>query len=233
MTDAERSISRGREGFQSTGRGGLGNIRQASASRDRPAPGTGPDDFSVTRGREPIANPNQIYSTGRGGAGNLRSPSRDPKPRAEIEQAEKDVIREYAAAHEGAVYSSGRGGIGNMNRSRSRDPSATNTTTNPSSHTTHSSVKHSTGRGGAGNILSGDGHHADSIDEAERRGHAHSQEGLHSTGRGGAANITSTPEPAVEHHAHPHHQHGEGDAHTPEYESTGRGGLGNIVRERS
>jgi hypothetical protein len=77
MTATERSISRGREGFvrylilisfsriiiigpqTSTGRGGIGNIRHASLSRDsRSEPG--PDDFSSTRGRERIVNPNQV-----------------------------------------------------------------------------------------------------------------------------------------------------------------------------
>ncbi|KDR70680.1 hypothetical protein GALMADRAFT_254722 [Galerina marginata CBS 339.88] len=207
----DRSQSRGREAF-STGRGGIGNIRQTSLSRDA-RPTSGPDDFSVTRGREPIANPNQVFSTGRGGAGNLRSPSRDPKPRAEVEAAEQEVIRDYVAAHEGAAFSSGRGGLGNINRSRSRDPAASITST----------PKFSTGRGGAGNIVSGDGQVAESIDDEERRRVGHVTQGLHSTGRGGAANITSAHEPAVEHHPHL----------APEFESTGRGGAGNIVRDRS
>jgi hypothetical protein len=45
----------------------------------------------------------------------------------------------------------------------------------------------------------------------------------HSTGRGGAANLTSAAGPAVEHHPH---EHGE-------YLSAGRGGAGNIVKDRS
>jgi len=36
----------------STGRGGIGNLRPNSTSRDA-RPATGPDDFSQTRGREP------------------------------------------------------------------------------------------------------------------------------------------------------------------------------------
>jgi hypothetical protein len=71
MSAVDRSQSRGRETFvsiclhntplsfteylcpqHSSGRGGIGNIRQASASREaRP---DGPDDFSSSRGREPI-----------------------------------------------------------------------------------------------------------------------------------------------------------------------------------
>jgi hypothetical protein len=88
---------------QLTGRGGAGNFR--SPSRE-PVPGErGPDDYSDTRGRDPIpsGDPNvvcdllllllplvsdtkptrcginemKVISTGRGGRGNIRSPSRD------------------------------------------------------------------------------------------------------------------------------------------------------------
>jgi hypothetical protein len=60
--NSERSLSRGREAFQSSGRGGIGNIRQASLSRDA-RPGTGPDDFSPTRGREPHVHPGEPVGT--------------------------------------------------------------------------------------------------------------------------------------------------------------------------
>ncbi|PPQ84442.1 hypothetical protein CVT25_012543 [Psilocybe cyanescens] len=176
MTDsAERSISRGRDTF-STGRGGLGNIRQTSASRDA-RPSSGPDDFSPTRGREPIASPQQVFSTGRGGAGNLRSPSRAPKD-AQSDAAEQEVIREYVASQEHAIKSSGRGGIGNISRSRSRGPPQSKSPSRPSPTTgspAPAAGKFSTGRGGAGNILSGqDGHghagySAEAADEEERR----------------------------------------------------------------
>jgi len=206
MADSsEHSPARGRETF-STGRGGIGNIRQASASRDA-RPSSGPDDFSTTRGRERVPNPNYVFSTGRGGAGNLRSPSRDPQPSPQVEAAEKEVIREYVASQEGAVHSTGRGGIGNMSRSRSRDASI---------------PRYSTGRGGAGNIVTGDGNPIEPIDEEERKNYSHADE-LHSTGRGGAANITSTREPPVEYQGHS----------TTTSASTGRGGLGNITRTRS
>jgi len=74
---AERSTSRGRDIFVrsshcspsishslsyyqlSSGRGGIGNIRPASKSRDE-RPSSGPDDFSATRGREPIAKHDQV-----------------------------------------------------------------------------------------------------------------------------------------------------------------------------
>ncbi|KAF9493452.1 hypothetical protein BDN71DRAFT_1483462 [Pleurotus eryngii] len=205
MTDKnERSTSRGREAFHSSGRGGLGNIRQASASRDRPT--DGPDDFSITRGREAAPSPSrQVYSTGRGGAGNIRSPSRDPQPNTNSEY-EAQVVKKHNESEAGAIHSSGRGGLGNISRSRSRDP--TRLATSP--------VRHSTGRGGAGNMFAGEAP-SNIAEEQERRG-LRETEGVHSTGRGGFANLTSTPTPAVE-----HHKHTEG-----EYESSGRGGVGNI-----
>ncbi|PPQ75368.1 hypothetical protein CVT26_015505 [Gymnopilus dilepis] len=206
MSDsAEHSPARGRETF-STGRGGMGNMRQASQSRDA-RPTTGPDDFSITRGRERIPHPNQVFSTGRGGAGNLRSPSRDPRPSPDVEAAEKEVIREYVASQEGAVHSTGRGGIGNMSRSRSRDASI---------------PRYSTGRGGAGNMISGEGTPIEVIDEEERKQYSRPDQ-VHSTGRGGAANITSAREPPVEYPTHT----------TTTSVSTGRGGIGNMNRARS
>ncbi|KIK09528.1 hypothetical protein K443DRAFT_389355 [Laccaria amethystina LaAM-08-1] len=207
MAEKDRSLSRGRDAFQSTGRGGLGNIRQASLSRDA-RPDSGPDDFSTTRGREPVQGVHkEVYSTGRGGVGNLRSPSRDvSRPPAVPDVAEQEVLDNYVAKHQDD-HSSGRGGAGNFNRSRSRDPA-------------HPPV-HSTGRGGAGNIKLGAGLETDSIDEAERRKHGHHAEGFHTTGRGGAANLTVSSEPPVEHHEH----------HSNGFESTGRGGAGNIVHD--
>ncbi|KAL0958535.1 hypothetical protein HGRIS_000675 [Hohenbuehelia grisea] len=209
MTDQERSLSRGREAYHSSGRGGLGNIRQTSASRDRAAV-DGPDDFSRTRGREPAVPEHGVYSTGRGGAGNIRSPSRST-PSGATDAREAEILKSHAEADKDAIHSTGRGGFGNMSRSRSRGPSA------------HPPV-HSTGRGGAGNMFPGEASPSlTEAEEAERRqlGFAN-KDGVHSTGRGGVANIASSPAPGVERHAH-----------TPgAYESSGRGGAGNI-RERS
>ena len=115
---------RGRDAFQSTGRGGLGNIRQVSLSctahRNK-----GPDNFCLTHGREVFASrtPAAIFSTGRGGAGNLRSPSRHSTPANTSDPVEQVVIRNYAAAHEDAPVSSGRGGIGNIHRKSLRSQS--------------------------------------------------------------------------------------------------------------
>jgi len=207
MSDAARSASRGRERYQSSGRGGLGNIRPSSVSRDTRTE-SGPDDFSVTRGREPISHPTQIFSTGRGGAGNLRSPSRDGQKTRDVE--EDVIIREYRMSQEGAPVSTGRGGIGNISRSRSREPAASNPTF------------HSTGRGGVGNLVEDEESLPESIDEDLKKYHdMHAAGGYHSTGRGGNANITSTVEPVIEHHLHVN----------SEYQSTGRGGAGNIVKE--
>jgi len=76
ITDAEYSTSHSEEGFvhvlcfipssrshtyfspclqQSAGSGGIVNTCQDSSSSDRPASSMGPDDFSPTCGREPIA----------------------------------------------------------------------------------------------------------------------------------------------------------------------------------
>jgi len=150
MTVAERSVSRGREAF-STGRGGIGNIRQPSST---PSTGSecGPDDFSVTRGRELISNPKEVFSTGRGGAGNIRSPSRNIQKSPASPGVDEDVIKEYKKSQEGTPSSSGRGGLGNINRSRSRDP-----TSNP--------IVHSSGEGGVGTIE--DGSVAESVEEHE------------------------------------------------------------------
>jgi len=223
----DRSQSRGRELFYSSGRGGAGNIRQASASRDaRP---DGPDDFSNPRGREPRLAPStdaagaHIISTGRGGAGNMRSPSRDARTGTgtAANAVEDCLIRSHLAADQDVVHSTGRGGIGNMtggSRSRSR---ARDSILNPPTSGTHTPL-HSTGRGGAGNILSGHTPsvaEADEIDAVSRL--SRQSNDVHSTGRGGAANISHVHAPPVE-HTHHHHKHGE-------YESTGRGGAGNIV----
>ncbi|KIK82158.1 hypothetical protein PAXRUDRAFT_154419 [Paxillus rubicundulus Ve08.2h10] len=209
MSDSERSLSRGREAFQSTGRGGIGNIRRSSLSRDA-RPADGPDDFSPTRGREPVVHADSIYSVGRGGAGNIRSPSRNRHPISEgaIAEAvhEAEVIREYDEAN--TVRSSGRGGVGNISgsRSRSRGPGP---------------VLHSTGRGGVGNLQPGDAIQPDRLDREERSRHPH-HEGIHSTGRGGFANLTGSHEPDIERVSH----------HLGDFESSGLGGAGNI-RSRS
>ncbi|KAJ3732842.1 hypothetical protein DFJ43DRAFT_1071648 [Lentinula guzmanii] len=116
----ERSRSRGRD-MTSSGRGGLGNIHHAV---DPTIHESGPDDYSVTRGREPAVNPDKVVSTGRGGAGNIRSPSRDigSHPHAPVypDPRQEELIR--AEANREGVHSTGRGGLGNMSRSRSRDP---------------------------------------------------------------------------------------------------------------
>ncbi|THH05004.1 hypothetical protein EW146_g10018, partial [Bondarzewia mesenterica] len=220
----DRSISRGREYISPSGRGGVGNLRGSSASRgpvDR-ASFDGPDDFSSTRGRERdnAFEHDKIISVGRGGAGNLRSPSRPRGDETAVDDRER--IRTIEEAKEPAVYSSGRGGLGNIRRSSrsvSRDQ--------------HNPHVHSTGRGGAGNIKGGDAVDVEvrAIDEEERAAHPHGP-GIHSTGRGGIANLAEGTTPAVEHastgaeHPHAHHVH--------EFESSGRGGAGNIhSRSRS
>ncbi|KAI0937675.1 hypothetical protein AcV7_003643 [Taiwanofungus camphoratus] len=77
-----RSASRGRERYQSSGRGGVGNIRRKSKDSVPPTSPTSttvPSDqenTNVVRGREPSVDPDRIRSTGRGGVGNIKSGTR-------------------------------------------------------------------------------------------------------------------------------------------------------------
>uniref|UniRef100_A0A0W0FV27 Uncharacterized protein n=1 Tax=Moniliophthora roreri TaxID=221103 RepID=A0A0W0FV27_MONRR len=64
----ERSVSRGRQGFSSSGRGGIGNIHQNASTS--PVGGLG----DVVRGRDRGPDPDRVISTGRGGIGNIRTP---------------------------------------------------------------------------------------------------------------------------------------------------------------
>ncbi|ETW78270.1 hypothetical protein HETIRDRAFT_436026 [Heterobasidion irregulare TC 32-1] len=116
---------------RSSGRGGAGNIRPSSISHEySSARLDGPNDFSVTRGREPRPSvvADQVVSTGRGGVGNIRSPSRDitvdglARPLCAengIKQTEYEdtLIRSSDEARTSGPHSSGRGGVGNITRS--------------------------------------------------------------------------------------------------------------------
>ncbi|KAJ8086887.1 hypothetical protein PM082_005712 [Marasmius tenuissimus] len=210
----ERSISRDRETFRSSGRGGIGNIR--TTSRDNTRPTDGPDDFSPSRGRELKVQSDAVYSTGRGGAGNIRSPSREPRTESSVgpdNQSEQETL--HNESDKSAIFSTGRGGLGNMSRSRSRGPPAA---------VSSSSHMHSTGRGGAGNIHEGD---APSIETVmENDDFKFSPAAVHSTGRGGIANMSHSPSPGVEAYR------GSLGGNQSPFESTGRGGAGNM-RERS
>ncbi|KAM5534744.1 hypothetical protein V8D89_011608 [Ganoderma adspersum] len=223
-----RSVSRGREAF-SSGRGGIGNIRRPSLEAASPPRGAGGEPLSPVRGREARVDPDRAQSTGRGGMGNIRSgsqarnvaviPENHPQTAslvsdhaASVAEYERAVLERSEEAANARAHSSGRGGIGNIksgdnSRSRSRAPIA------------------STGRGGAGNIQTSvdtDPELLVQLDDEERLKHAHA-EGVHSTGRGGRANLTSKHTPPLESvSAHPH-----------EFETTGRGGVGNMIRSRS
>lgn len=215
ISNESRSVSRGRDSFCSSGRGGIGNIRRSSVSSD-PRLVDAPDDSDSIRGREQAVHPDRMFSVGRGGAGNIRSPSQEVgkdhpqtviilnKHAAVQAEYEQQVKKYHAEAN--PIYSSGRGGLGNISgsRSRSRGP-----------------IVHSTGRGGAGNIQYGAVASVDNTDEEERKEHAHAQ-ARHSTGRGGVANLANVHSPDIERVVH---RHGE-------FESSGRGGAGNI-RSRS
>ncbi|KAH9946466.1 hypothetical protein B0H21DRAFT_416527 [Amylocystis lapponica] len=160
-----RSVSRGREVFKSSGRGGSGNIR-------RPSVDTPPavDPAEIARGRDAPARKASTdaerLSTGRGGVGNIQSTSRARgvsrapegstltasivnQQESNLVEYERSVIRARQEAAKATKHSSGRGGQGNYtrkSRSGSRKPKPV----------------HSTGRGGAGNVRS------DSLDDAER-----------------------------------------------------------------
>ncbi|KAI9447135.1 hypothetical protein BJY52DRAFT_1420490 [Lactarius psammicola] len=229
----ERSLSRGR--LQSTGRGGVGNIRTPSVDR---VGASGPDDFSDTRGRDPIPTQylDEFTSTGRGGAGNIRSPSRDASRPESINSGssparseqrgrgyDRDLISAIDVAHDTGVHSTGRGGIGNISRpdsksrSRSRD------------------LVHSSGRGGIGNLYIGEPVERGilEVEENERAAHQHPL-GVHSIGRGGLANLTPGELPHIDNPVNPHGVNHPHATHKHEYESTGRGGVGNISdRSRS
>ncbi|KAI1798343.1 hypothetical protein LXA43DRAFT_1088450 [Ganoderma leucocontextum] len=223
-----RSVSRGREAF-SSGRGGIGNIRRPSLDTASPSRGAGGEPLSPVRGREARVDPEHTQSTGRGGMGNIRSgsqarnisviPENHPQTAslvsdhaASLAEYERAVLERSEEAANARARSSGRGGLGNImtgdnSRSRSRPPIT------------------STGRGGAGNIQAGinpDPELLAQLDDEERLRHVH-DEGIHSTGRGGRANLTTMHTPPLE----------PVSAHPSEFETTGRGGVGNMIRSRS
>ncbi|VDC02699.1 unnamed protein product [Peniophora sp. CBMAI 1063] len=129
------SQQRGRK-VVSSGRGGAGNIRPHDSSSSPAQRGVGgPDDFSVTRGREllpqVLRTEGALKSTGRGGVGNIISRSKDRSvSREDIEtesvvdtivstgeaEYERHLIREHAAARAAGKFPSGRGGAGNVQR---------------------------------------------------------------------------------------------------------------------
>jgi hypothetical protein len=199
----DRSQSRGREGYVSSGRGGIGNIRMSSTSRDA-RPSNGPDDFSEPRGREPKVDHVKAFSTGRGGAGNIRSPSRDVPTKSGLTAVEQEVIKTHIIADQTAVHSTGRGGLGNISRSRSR---TSDSSFGSSIHSRDNPI-HST---------------TDDKELAKKLLHEHG-DAIHSTGRGGAGNIPHQHVSDVEPVHHAHHHRGA-------YESNGRGGAGNIIVE--
>ncbi|KAG8716399.1 hypothetical protein FRC11_013382 [Ceratobasidium sp. 423] len=198
----DRSRSRGRE-FQSTGRGGAGNIvRSESVSRTRE------DTLSQERGRE-ILPANRVTHSGRGGAGNIRSPSRDPEADMRALSREREIIEDHRRSEEGQIHSTGRGGYGNMDRSRSRSREPSKTV-------------HSSGRGGFGNISAGDGHGLENLEEEGRAArHAQVPE-FHSSGRGGAGNVVAGAPPA------PELITPSPVAEGIQWRSSGRGGAGNM-----
>jgi len=241
---SERSVSRGREKY-STGRGGAGNIRAPSQD---PVSTAGPEDYSDTRGREPIpaGDPSVVISTGRGGRGNIRSPSRDAyrgegatasnesSPLRSEERGrgyDRELIIALDGAQEPHLHSVGRGGVGNMVENPDSRPGSI---TRGGSRSRSREPAFTTGRGGLGNLHRGEPLEKDieELDESERAAHQHPA-GLHSVGRGGTGNITPGQLPHLEDAVNPHDPNHPHASHVHAAESTGRGGLGNISHENA
>ncbi|KAN0086038.1 hypothetical protein V8E55_007172 [Tylopilus felleus] len=118
-TDSARR--RNASGFQSFGRGGIGNIRRLSQSLDTRPTTNGQDDFSQTVGRKPIITNHldRVFSVGRGGAGNIRSFNvLRGTQHVTQDAAEAEYEARLVQAHATTIRSSGRGGAGNIFSSR-------------------------------------------------------------------------------------------------------------------
>lgn len=234
----ERSSSRGRV-LQMTGRGGAGNYRSPSCDRAT----NGPEDYSDTRGREPVpsGDPDAIISTGRGGRGNIRSPSRDPgdtaslgvsparslsRGRAYDRTYDRETIASIDDANDTGVHSFGRGGTGNMTHSPLRPDSGSNSKSRSRSR----EPAHTTGRGGTGNMVLGGPSEKviEEQDESERSIHSH-EPGMHSAGRGGYGNLTAGELPYSKGGVNPHGANHPHATHSHLVETVGRGGLGNSL----
>ncbi|ESK91997.1 hypothetical protein Moror_10363 [Moniliophthora roreri MCA 2997] len=108
----ERSVSRGRQGFSSSGRGGIGNIHQNASTS--PVGGLG----DVVRGRDRGPDPDRVISTGRGGIGNIRTPI--------AEQISSDAASSKSVPLSNAPTLSNSDDANNSySRSRSRGPPLT------------------------------------------------------------------------------------------------------------
>ncbi|KAJ4473058.1 hypothetical protein J3R30DRAFT_759366 [Lentinula aciculospora] len=126
---AERSVSRGRQGFRhSSGRGGIGNIVPSSVPEDAAVD----QSTSPIRGRDitrpsgvPIATP--FSSSGRGGVGNIRAPSQEQQLDSDVitlvpsRSSDMNVQSSSQTSPSQKVLSTGRGGIGNIKRNPTGD----------------------------------------------------------------------------------------------------------------
>ncbi|KAK7437931.1 hypothetical protein VKT23_018366 [Stygiomarasmius scandens] len=123
----DRSVSRGREGYRSSGRGGMGNIKPPPAAENESY------TVPVPRGRDPTVQFERqaTFSTGRGGAGNINR----PPPSSQENDTGNDVLTEMPSFTTEAArsrsqgspsqraLSTGRGGAGNI--IRKGEPSTT------------------------------------------------------------------------------------------------------------
>ncbi|OBZ78507.1 hypothetical protein A0H81_02123 [Grifola frondosa] len=204
---SNRSVSRGREGFQSSGRGGAGKHTQTVARSGQSGAPIGAS-FSCTRtgaSCRPRAGAN--HRARRRGQHSLRvacafhgQDSLQPSPNG-IPHLAEEAARTRAK-------SSGRGGLGNISsRSRSRGPTAL--------HLMGPSI-HSTGRGGAGNLQLGSAIEAEVIGEileAEDRARtSQKRESFYRPGWPREPYVGAQPSPE------------QLSLHNQAFESTGRGG---------
>ncbi|KII85723.1 hypothetical protein PLICRDRAFT_56930 [Plicaturopsis crispa FD-325 SS-3] len=235
-TNTDQSSSRGREAFQSSGRGGAGNIRRSSVSSDNAPEGV----FTDARGREHAVDTTKVLSTGRGGAGNLQSLSRSRHHPAisKVQHPQTaSIMSDHAAANahyerevlrrndeiKAGIKTTGRGGLGNISQQKSRPRTNIKSKSKLKTRSrlfTRRSVDsdialHPVGRGGTGNIKNArGGEHGLELGNEEMAEHHHDKE-LNSRSRGGIVNFTSPHSSAVE--TLPPHQHD--DLH----ESSGQG----------
>jgi len=160
----------------STGRGGAGNIRSRSTSRNASGGhehtqtpqflsehACGADEYERQVLQKYVEARNDVLVTGRGGRGNIsrsrsRSRSRDP-----------------------AWHSSGRGGAGNILQGAVNPEKVDIQDDEERLQHTHTDGIHSTGRGGVGNLADG---HDINIEVVY-----HNEAPFESSGRGGAGNI--------------------------------------------
>jgi len=213
-----------------SGRGGAGNIRSPSRTRD--VAHEAKEDalqarlVAEERGRQAEGN----FSTGRGGAGNIsRSKSRSRSAVRDVRESTPDTTRRTE------MRSGGRGGWGNIREERDsidevkREEQRKYDEEIRAKYAADGANKpHAYGKGGAGNFASGPLPEAEfaklSVEEKEAHRKIHGEQTFVASGRGGAGNMHQKS-------AHSHALNGSDD-------SRGRGDqkggvIGSVMRSLS